>query len=74
MRVIVNISNGTYKVLVNPSKRKVSGLSTVLHGKDGYCTVEYRRGWKNEFEWNGWDDFKKKVSPCIEKQLLKEFK
>lgn len=44
------------------TRREVSG--------SGMCTVSYRRGEYNEFEFNGREDFRDKFKPCVEPQLL----
>lgn len=74
MKININFTNGTYKYLENPSSQKITGLITVLKGKQGICRVEYSKDYYNEFEFYGSKDFRSKLIPCIESQLIKEFK
>lgn len=73
MKVKIRFSDGSYKYLENPSKRKVSSLISRLGNKSGICRVEYTTGFFNDFLFNGASDFKDKIEPCLEEELLKDF-
>lgn len=73
MRVNINFSDETYIYLKDPSKRKVAGLNSRLSGKTGICRVSYTRVCYNEFTFDGWEDFKDKMMPCMEEELIRDF-
>lgn len=73
MKVNISFSDGTYKYLDNPSKRKMAGLYSRLTGKSGTCRVSYTRTYYNEFQFDGGEDFRRKILPCLEEELIKEF-
>ena len=73
MRINVTLNDGTYIYSENPSKRKMSSLNSKLQGKVGTCRVDYDiRGFYNEFEFDG--DFEYKIGPCIEDELVNQYR
>ena len=74
MNVKITFNDGTYTYSENPSQRKMSALSSRLRDKVGICRVEYTPNFYNEFEFNGGKDFDTKIRPCIEEELLEEFR
>lgn len=76
-RAKITLSNGTYKYSSFVTKRKIESLYTMLTAQngiyDGTCTVEYSRDFYNEFEFSDEKDFKYKLGPCIEKELINGF-
>ena len=77
MRVNITFSDGTYRNLNNPSKRKIAGLITVANDKmgdiSGTCKVTYSKDYTNEFEFDSAKDFRFKIDPCLDKELLADF-
>lgn len=74
----IKLSDGTTRYTKNVTQRKISGILTNLKAKSatirGEARVEYAPDYYNEFDFNGEADFKRKVLPCIEKELVNEFK
>ena len=72
MRVNIYFDDKTYKYYINPTKRKISGLHGVVNDKHGICRVDYSSINYNKFEFYGWKDFQEKITPCLDKELIKE--
>ena len=77
-RLNLTLDDGTVRHTTILTKRKMSGLQTELQGKGhiikGRCRVEYSKEFFNEFDFTSGSDFRSKVEPCIEKELLDEFR
>ena len=43
------------------------------HDVSGFCRVAYTREYWNEFFFDDFEDFKRKLEPCLEEDMLKEF-
>lgn len=75
LRIVLN--DGTVRHAENVTKRKVSGLLTNLRNNkaniSGEARVRYAPKEYNEFSFDNEGDFKDKVHPCIEKELLKDY-
>lgn len=77
-RWILNLGDetGTYSSIV--TKRKIMAQATVLSDKvdkfEGTFIIKYTKDLYNEFDFTDLKDFERKVIPCIEKELLNDFK
>jgi len=53
---------------------KVNTLAIKENGKiHGRVKVTYGKGFDNQFDFNSLNDLKKKLMPCLEKELLEMF-
>lgn len=77
MKIFVNI-NGQTSIYPSLPKRREFWIRRLCesHPKSeflGTCRVSYSSTYYNEFDFNGYDDFRNKVLPCLEEELLKDF-
>lgn len=71
MKVILTINQEVIHIRYD-TKKDVTQLTTRREvGGHGMCTVSYRRGEYNEFEFDGREDFRNKFKPCVEPELLR---
>ena len=58
-------------------KRRISQFLSLRKKEDGYhagtARVTYKPGYYNELEFDGIDDLKHKLWPCLERELVNEF-
>ena len=77
MRVKLILDGKLVRNLSNPSKRRVSQIITLANEKigslNGTCTVTYKPGFYNEFEFNSTEELRSKLRPCLEDDLIKSF-
>lgn len=77
-RLKITLDDGTVRYTENLTKRKVSGILTNLRNNmaiiTGTARVIYSPAYYNEFDFDSEDDFKDKILPCIEKELVDDFK
>ena len=76
-RVKISLSDKTYTHSSFATKRKIEGLYSRLTAQngiyDGTCRVEYSYEFYNEFEFSDEKDFKHKLGPCVEKEMVNGF-
>lgn len=66
----INPSNPTKRVLSNFIRGAVE--RNVIFEGSGY--VEYKPGYRNEFDFSSRKDLENKLWPCLEKELVDEYK
>lgn len=77
MKIKIKLNDGTVKYSSNVTKRKFSGILSKLESQNadiaGEASVEYSKGYSNEFTFSSADELKNKISPCLEPALIAEF-
>lgn len=77
-RWILNLDGemGTYSSFT--SKRKVVNVATIKNAEngkfEGTFIIKYTKDLYNEFDFKDLKEFENKLLPCIEKELLNDFK
>lgn len=75
MKLKLILNDGTSKVSTNPTKRQISTFLTwAKEPFIGTAIVQYKKDYVNEFDFDSIEDFKHKVFPCLEKDLVDSFK
>ena len=78
MHIVLKINGETTRYTNELTKRKLTSRNSRFRAKvgnsKGTCTVIYGKGYENEFDYDGWDDFEYKLLPCLEEELVDEFK
>lgn len=78
MQVKINFKDGKVKYTRNVTQRKFSATYRALEREnatfEGSVIVDYGNGYKNEFDFNNKEELMDKMSPCLEKELIDEFR
>lgn len=78
MKVKLSFKDKTSINPSSPSRRKVAVFlreRTAKNGVfEGHGYVEYKPGYRNEFDFSSKQELEDKLWPCLEKELIDEFK
>ena len=74
MKIVVTI-NGKPSTYSSFGKRRILGLGSTISRRnmgvfEGHARVDYGHGFTNEFDFTDSSDWRKKIAPCIEDELL----
>lgn len=75
MKLKITLGDGTTRTMSEPTKRKISNfLQWTSEPFNGFAVVQYKKDFENSFDFSSMEDFKHKVYPCIEKDLVESFR
>ena len=74
MNITISMNGKTTKIAFKQRNGILNRINTIAMKesgkKSGRVKVNYGKGFENQFEFSNIDDLKRKLIPCLEKELL----
>jgi len=78
MKVVLNLNGKRYIYSSLISKRKMTASIRGLQAQNaifgGTCTVKYTSEYSNSFDFSNVEELKDKLWPCLEPEMIEDFK